>query len=51
MSNTSSDTLISKIRNYCHTLRDDGPSYGEYLAQETGDELVGVLLGQMNLCD
>jgi type I restriction enzyme M protein len=30
-----SDSLISKIWNYCHTLRDDGLSYGEYLEQLT----------------
>jgi type I restriction enzyme M protein len=30
-----SDSLISKIWNFCHTLRDDGLSYGEYLEQLT----------------
>lgn len=30
-----SDSLISKIWNYCHTLRDDGLSYSEYLEQLT----------------
>lgn len=35
MSNTTSDSLISKIWNFCHTLRDDGLSYGEYLEQLT----------------
>lgn len=28
-------TLIQKVWNYCHTLRDDGVSYGDYLEQLT----------------
>jgi type I restriction enzyme M protein len=28
-------TLISKIWNFCHTLRDDGVGYGDYLEQLT----------------
>ena len=31
--NTS--TLVQKVWNYCHTLRDDGVSYGDYLEQLT----------------
>lgn len=31
--NTS--TLIQKVWNFCHTLRDDGVSYGDYLEQLT----------------
>ncbi len=27
--------IISKVWNYCHTLRDDGVSYGDYLTQLT----------------
>jgi len=33
MNNTTS--IVSKIWNFCHTLRDDGVSYGEYLEQLT----------------
>src|ERR1044072_4039284 len=31
--NTS--TMIQKVWNFCHTLRDDGVSYGDYLEQLT----------------
>lgn len=31
--NTSS--LIQKVWNFCHTLRDDGVDYGDYLEQLT----------------
>lgn len=31
--NTS--TLIQKVWNFCHTLRDDGVGYGDYLEQLT----------------
>jgi type I restriction enzyme M protein len=31
--NTSS--IISKVWNFCHTLRDDGVGYGDYLEQLT----------------
>ena len=31
--NTSS--LIQKVWNFCHTLRDDGVGYGDYLEQLT----------------
>jgi len=31
--NTS--TLVQKVWNFCHTLRDDGVSYGDYLEQLT----------------
>ena len=28
-------TLVQKVWNYCHTLRDDGVGYGDYLEQLT----------------
>lgn len=31
----NSSTLIQKVWNFCHTLRDDGVSYGDYLEQLT----------------
>lgn len=31
----NSSTLIQKIWNFCHTLRDDGVGYGDYLEQLT----------------
>lgn len=31
----NASTLIQKVWNYCHTLRDDGVSYGDYLEQLT----------------
>jgi type I restriction enzyme M protein len=31
--NTS--TLVQKVWNFCHTLRDDGVGYGDYLEQLT----------------
>jgi len=31
----NSSTIISKVWNYCNTLRDDGVSYGDYLEQLT----------------
>lgn len=31
--NTSS--LVQKVWNFCHTLRDDGVGYGDYLEQLT----------------
>jgi len=34
MSNDSS-TLVQKLWNYCHVLRDDGVSYGDYVEQLT----------------
>lgn len=27
----NSSTLVQKIWNFCHTLRDDGVGYGDYL--------------------
>ena len=27
--------LVQKVWNFCHTLRDDGVSYGDYLEQLT----------------
>ena len=27
--------LVAKLWNYCHVLRDDGLSYGDYVAQLT----------------
>jgi len=37
MSNETNNTssIISKIWSFCHTLRDDGVSYGDYLEQLT----------------
>jgi type I restriction enzyme M protein len=29
----NASTLIQKIWNFCHTLRDDGVGYGDYLEQ------------------
>jgi type I restriction-modification system DNA methylase subunit len=31
----NSASIVSKVWNFCHTLRDDGVSYGEYLEQLT----------------
>lgn len=31
----NSSTIISKVWNFCNTLRDDGVSYGDYLEQLT----------------
>ena len=28
-------SLIQKVWNFCHTLRDDGVGYGDYLEQLT----------------
>ncbi len=33
MNNTAS--IVSKVWSFCHTLRDDGVSYGDYLEQLT----------------
>jgi len=33
MTNTAS--MVSKVWSFCHTLRDDGVSYGDYLEQLT----------------
>jgi type I restriction enzyme M protein len=33
--NDHSSSIISKVWNFCHTLRDDGVSYGDYLEQLT----------------
>jgi len=32
---SDSSTLVSKLWNYCHVLRDDGLSYGDYIEQLT----------------
>jgi len=32
---TNSNSLVAKIWNYCHTLRDDGMGYGDYVEQLT----------------
>ena len=32
---TNTNSLVTKVWNYCHTLRDDGVSYGDYLEQLT----------------
>ena len=49
MANESS-TIVSKLWNYCHVLRDDGVSYGDYVEQLTyllflkmADELTKIL--------
>lgn len=31
----NTNTLVQKVWNFCHTLRDDGVSYGDYLEQLT----------------
>lgn len=31
----NSSTLVQKVWNFCHTLRDDGVGYGDYLEQLT----------------
>ncbi|MEM7036529.1 MAG: type I restriction-modification system subunit M N-terminal domain-containing protein, partial [Bacteroidota bacterium] len=31
----STSTIVQKVWNFCHTLRDDGVGYGEYLEQLT----------------
>ncbi|MDE2382728.1 MAG: type I restriction-modification system subunit M N-terminal domain-containing protein, partial [Xanthomonadaceae bacterium] len=31
----NASTLVQKIWNFCHTLRDDGVGYGDYLEQLT----------------
>ena len=41
--NTSS--LIQKVWNFCHTLRDDGVGYGDYLEQ-----LTYLLFLKMTVC-
>jgi HsdM N-terminal domain. len=30
-----SSAIVSKVWNYCHVLRDDGVSYGDYVEQLT----------------
>lgn len=29
----TTDSIISKVWSFCHTLRDDGVGYGDYLEQ------------------
>ncbi len=29
----TTDTIVSKVWSFCHTLRDDGVGYGDYLEQ------------------
>ena len=31
----TTDSIISKVWSFCHTLRDDGVGYGDYLEQLT----------------
>lgn len=31
----NAENLVSKVWNFCHMLRDDGVSYGDYLEQLT----------------
>lgn len=33
--NTTTNTLVQKLWNYCNVLRDDGMSYGDYVEQLT----------------
>jgi type I restriction enzyme M protein len=33
--NTDSSTIVQRVWNYCHVLRDDGISYGDYVEQLT----------------
>ncbi|NOT60055.1 MAG: hypothetical protein HOP19_07495 [Acidobacteria bacterium] len=35
METTNTNSLVSKVWSFCHTLRDDGVSYGDYLEQLT----------------
>ena len=35
MSSPSSTTIVQRLWNYCHVLRDDGVSYGDYVEQLT----------------
>ena len=34
-SRMNTSTLVQKVWNFCHTLRDDGVGYGDYLEQLT----------------
>jgi len=31
--NTTTNSLVQKLWNYCNVLRDDGRSYGDYVEQ------------------
>jgi type I restriction enzyme M protein len=31
----NAESLVSRVWSFCHTLRDDGVSYGDYLEQLT----------------
>jgi type I restriction enzyme M protein len=33
--NTTTNSLVQKLWNYCNVLRDDGMSYGDYVEQLT----------------
>jgi type I restriction-modification system DNA methylase subunit len=35
MAHMNTSALIQKVWNFCHTLRDDGVGYGDYLEQLT----------------
>ena len=35
MPSNGSQHIVQKLWNYCHTLRDDGLSYGDYVKQLT----------------
>ncbi len=35
MNTPTTDSIVSKVWNFCHTLRDDGVGYGDYLEQLT----------------
>jgi type I restriction enzyme M protein len=30
----TSTAIVNKVLNFCHTLRDDGVGYGDYLEQQ-----------------
>jgi len=32
---SAASNLVNKVWNYCHLLRDDGVSYGDYVEQLT----------------
>jgi type I restriction enzyme M protein len=32
---SAASSLVNKVWNYCHLLRDDGVSYGDYVEQLT----------------
>ncbi len=39
--------LVQKLWNYCNILRDDGPSYGDYVEQSTFLLFLKLVYGQV----